>query len=240
MKTLKFALLITAITFLTQSCYKRESWGVKGKGDVVSETRDLGGFSRINLSCSAEVTYTQDSLYSVQVSAQSNILKMLKIEVINDELVIDLEGNVWDHKPIKMIVHSPRMKGMTVSGSGNITSESQIKTEDLALKVSGSGNIILFTLNATGIDAKVSGSGNVQVNSGKVTNSVYGVSGSGNIQSDYLQSNTNTTNVSGSGNISLYVTESLNVTISGSGNVSYRGTPIVNANVSGSGKLTHI
>ncbi len=240
MKTIKLIIFVTFIGVLTQSCHKREFWGIRGKGESITETRNIKGFSAISLSGSPDVTYTQDSVYKVEVTGQENILDLLVTEVEGSELKIYFRKNIWEHRSVKLVIHSPQMNGMKVSGSGNIRSSKGINTGSMNLRVSGSGNISLPSLVASGLDVTISGSGNTDVLGGKVNTAHFVVSGSGNINAEHIESVGCTAKVSGSGNIRLHATETLNVTISGSGDVRYKGSPAIDVNISGSGKLRRI
>jgi hypothetical protein len=240
MRPVKFLMSVIIIAFFTTSCDRREMWGVKGKGESVSETRTETGFERIDLSIDADIYYTQDSIYKIEVIAQPNILRVLKTEVSGSELKISYIRNVWDHHKVKIYVSSPKMRGMKISGSGDIRAQNKIVTDNLDLTISGSGNISLPWLVAARLMSKISGSGNISVDQGTVDGETCTISGSGNINTEYVVSKTNTSTISGSGDIVLQATENLNVIISGSGDVRYRGKPSVSIQTSGSGKLIHI
>lgn len=238
-KSICIALYALTIVFFP-SCHKREYWAVRGKGDVVTQTRDLSGFSSIRLACSADVTFEQDSAYSVRVTGQQNILDVLTTENHGGELRIDFSRDVWGSKPVRVEVRGPRMHSMTISGSGNIRSDSKITTGSISLRITGSGNISLLSLVTTEADATLSGSGNIEIAGGTADRSTYTTSGSGNINGEFFECRHNVTNLSGSGNVRVFATETLHVTISGSGDVRYRGTPGVDVSISGSGTLRKI
>lgn len=240
MKTIKTVLSLLVLTLMLCSCHKREYWAVRGKGDVVTETRNVAGFSAIRLNCDADVEYTQDSVFRVEVTGQPNVLEVLDIKVVGKELKIDYNRDVWSHKNVKMVVHSPQITAMTISGSGHIRSDGIVNSDHLDLNISGSGNITLWQVDGQNLSATISGSGNTEILGGKVANTTFQVSGSGNINAEYLESQRNTSRISGSGNITVNASEEINVTISGSGDLRYRGTASVNATVSGSGKIRKI
>lgn len=240
MKSLKLILGIFTISFIITSCHKGGPWGIRGKGDNVIETRDLSGFDRIDLSIDADVYYTQDSIYKVEISAQQNILAVLKSEVNGTILRFDYKRNVWKHNTVKITVHSPSMRGLTVSGSGNITAQNLLNTDNLEMSISGSGNINLPSMNAKTLKAGISGSGDLKISAGQVDSETINVSGSGNVDLESLMATSAKITVSGSGRITVNVSEDLNVSISGSGDVNYRGRPYITSHISGSGRLIHL
>jgi len=239
MKTIKILSLFLVLSFLMTSCYKNNGWGVRGKGEVVSEVRPVTGCDRLNLSIDADVDYKQDSIYYLEVFAQPNILSLLKTEVHGTELSLEYKRNIWDHKQVRVVLHTPDMRAIRISGSGNVQG-GRIQTSTLDLTISGSGNINLSNVLCTGMSGNISGSGNIHLDNGKIQNQTLTISGSGNIHSENCESSSNATNISGSGSVLVYVTESLKVKISGSGDVKYRGKPTVSVDISGSGSLIQI
>jgi|GEM_PF-522248 len=239
-KTLKLILFVTAISFFSQSCRKGGPFGIKGKGENVTEVKNLSGFDKIHLSIDADIYYTQDSVYKVEISAQQNILAVLEVEVENNTLKFDYRRNVWDHKKVKITVHSPDMNELSISGSGDIIMQNTLTTNTLELSISGSGNVNLPSLNAKHLKATISGTGDIKISKGSLKSETINVSGSGNVDTEYIQTESCIVRISGFGDVTVNVTESLEATISGSGDVRYKGKPTVKSSISGTGKLIHI
>lgn len=240
MKSIKLILSVVLIALISQSCRKGGPWGIRGKGSNVTETRDLSGFDKIHLSIDGDVFYTQDSVYKVEISAQSNILAVLKSEVSAGELKFDYKRNVWDHNKIKITVHSPNIKRLSISGSGDILVQNTVTATNMELSISGSGSIYIPSLNAQSVSAGISGNGNAEITGGIVKTESFTISGSGNIFTENLNAESCVVKVSGSGNVFVNASENLDVTISGSGNVSYKGKPSITSHISGSGSLIHL
>lgn len=240
MKSFKLILTVSIISIFIHGCKKGVLWGITGKGSNVTEVRSASGYSSIQLSIDADVSYTQDSVYYLEISAQQNIMKVLATEVDGSELKIDFKRNVWKHHQVKIIVHSPDINKLGISGSGDIAVTNSIKTGSMGLNISGSGNISIPLLIAGTLTAKISGSGDITVSDGKINSEELSISGSGNIKTENAICGNSTSKISGSGDISLHATESLNVSISGSGDISYKGKPAVTSKISGSGSLIHI
>lgn len=240
MKTSKLIIILSILGVFTQSCHKGGPWGIKGKGENVTETKKLIGFDKIRLSIDADIYYTQDSVYKVEISAQQNILAVMKAEVINNTLRFDFRRNVWDHNKIKITIHSPDLEELSISGSGDITAENNLNLENLDLSISGSGTVYLPSLTAKSLKATISGSGDVKVSGGKLNTETFIVSGSGDIDAEHVIATNCIIKISGYGDVTVNVTETLDVSISGSGDVSYRGNPDVESDISGSGNLIHL
>lgn len=241
MKHLKLmipVILILAGSFT--SCKKHLFNSIKGKGETVTETRDLSGFNKISLDIDADVYYTQDSVYFVEISAQQNILNVITTEISDGELEIDSKKWIRKHSGIKIIIHSPDLREVDLSGSGNFESAGMLTTTNLELEVSGSGNISFAGVTISVLDADISGSGNIHIYGGAVISQEAEVSGSGSIEMHSLTANQSTAKISGSGSISVWAMNQLNATISGSGDIKYKGNPVINTSISGSGSVIHI
>ena len=230
---------VAVLVLLATACNKKIGW-IKGKGPTETEIRPVTGFNKIALDMDAEVIYEQDSVYYVEVSAQENILEVLRTEVSAGELKIDTKRWVRKSNPITLIIHSPNIYAFTISGSGNIRSNAPINTSWMDLKISGSGNLSLASLLTQDLETTISGSGDVTVENGSTVNEKMKISGSGDIFARYLTAQSSAATISGSGNITVQVIQSLDATISGSGSIMYAGNPAVNAHISGSGSVTHI
>lgn len=227
---------IGILLFSLSSCHKN-CIGIIGKGSAVTEQRQYDNFDRINLHCDADLEYTQDSTWFVELRGQSNILEVLKTEQEGSSLAFSFSKNVLKHSGLTIVVHTPRLTGLDISGSGNITARSALACNHLNLHISGSGNINLQSLQAATLDASISGSGNISGAAGKTDNQKLSISGSGNIDLRNLSCNSSSCRISGSGDMTVNATETLEVTISGSGNLRYTGHPQINSNISGSGTV---
>ena len=228
------------ITISTTACHKDKIW-VVGKGGETTEVRNVSNFSGIELKMSANVEYIQDSIYKVEVTAQSNLLPVIETMVYGTVLTIDNKAWISGKSlPITVVIHAPDMNKLRVSGSGNIHSKTAINTTSMEVAVSGSGNVSIPSVTAQNMNCKISGSGDIKIEGGSVSKEVFSISGSGNISTQELMSDDCVVTISGSGDATVQAVKTLDVTISGSGNVKYKGNPIVTTRITGSGKIIHL
>jgi len=207
-----------------------------GVGLVESRTYELQSFSGLELRNSAIVYITQDSVSSVQIEAQKNILDHLKIKVnAIGELVIDNDLCFGKHKTIKVYLHTPAMNSIKISGSGKIIGTGTFSSNDIDYIISGSGSIDM-DLNAQNLTGKISGSGNL-ILSGQSNGQIFNITGSGSIDAFNCNTDACEIKISGSGNSQVFVNQQLDVTITGSGDIWYKGHPDVSSNITGSGKV---
>lgn len=240
MRTFKSVFLFITAGILLQSCEKGSMWGIRGEGENISEKRNVSGFNSLNLGLDANITYVQDSVYSVEVSGQKNILAVLNVKVEGGELKMDFKRNIWKHNTLGVVIHSPDLSRITLSGDGNINIKDKFVTSHLYLTLSGNGNITIPTLTVQSLHVALSGFGNVRIEEGACKSEDINVSGAGEIYTEFFVADNTTVNISGGTIVTVNTTSMLDVKISGNGEVRYRGNPVITSNISGSGNLLHI
>lgn len=210
--------------------------GVQGEGPVRTETRQLGEFSGIDLGLAGDIEVSIADSYSVEVSAQENLLPLLKTELRDGVLHLFFEGNVSYSENVKIRIAGPSFNRFEITGSGKITLLSPMKNERLDLKIAGSGDLDLQQIDVREIFVDIIGSGTVVL--GGTSNQLdVNISGSGELKGAKLTTAVCKADVSGSGNITADVSQSLDANVSGSGDVFYTGNPEVKKDVSGSGDV---
>lgn len=226
-------LLVALFSVAISSCRK-----VVGRGPIISETRTVNDFSKINLSLDATVYYTQDSHYSVEVEAEENILEEVQTQVSGSTLTIKKRNSVWlKTESIRVIIHAPSITDIEVEGSGYFLAQQPMNTSNIALQISGSGEIVLPALISSQVEADISGSGSIEIKSGECQSVETCISGSGEINFIGLRSQSANCTTTGSGKTKVYVEDNLIVRITGSGDVWYRGNPHIESTITGSGSM---
>lgn len=234
---IKLVTTCAALIILFANCHKDGAWGIRGEGAKITQTRDLGTFNEIECDVHAEVLFTQDDKTSIEISAQENILSVMKMEVSGSTLRIGFKRDVWTYEKITIIIHAPALKRFEVSGSGELTVQNKLEGEQLILKVSGSGKITIPTVTVNNLEFQSSGSGTVRIEGGSIRSQKIDISGSGYYQAAEVSCETCEIGMSGSGEATVKVEQRLWVSISGSGKVKYYGSPNVVTDISGSGKV---
>ena len=199
---------------------------LKGSGPSVTRTLDLPSFSTVECSVSADVEITQGATQKVTIEGQANIVDQIATEVKDGKWRIKLPKNMWsDYDKLNIKITVPRLHGVGMAGSGNITTMNTIKTDDFQIGLSGSGNI-----RATG---------NVFIK-GVAKELNIGTSGSGNVKAQDCEVEKVKIGISGSGDCLVNASNSLEAGIAGSGSVKYKGHPKVKTSISGSGSISTI
>ena len=234
------AILLSSAFFFT-GCYKLEPLhGIKGKGPMVLETRNVSEFTGLQVNVDARVNITIGSMTSVEVLGQSNILDILDVRTINNVLVIEYNESVWHHKRLQIDISVPELSLISSFGSGEIIVHNPLTTNELQLDIFGSGSIGIQQLSTIFVNSRIKGSGQITID-GFANVQHVNISGSGNYDASDLLSEEAGLTIFGSGDCNVMATNLLEVSIHGSGNVYYKGDPINSKfSVFGSGKIVQV
>ncbi|HET7399649.1 MAG TPA: head GIN domain-containing protein [Intrasporangium sp.] len=188
-----------------------------GSGRVLTESREVRGFSRVELSGIGDVRVRQGDSESLSITAETNLLPLLTSDVSDGTLRLETRSGAV-LRPTQPITYDVTMKDLT------------------GVAVSGSGSVAATAVRTPRLEVEISGSGTVSVDGAVETQDV-SVSGSGRYEGGRLASTTASVQLSGSGSADLAVRERLRAEVSGSGTVTYSGDPRVTQDISGSGSL---
>lgn len=213
--------------------------GVRGKGDIITEVRDVKNFHALDIATSGNVKMRVDSVFRVEVRCEESIIDYLETVEDHGVLRIAFDRAVYDVDNLTILVSAPSWDGIEISGSANLQAPDTISGNTLNISLSGSGNAEIFHADFNKVKSRITGSGNVSVE-GSADDLNSSITGSGNFDALDCPVKTATVNVSGSGDARVHVSEALDVTITGSGDVEYLGNPQVTSHVSGSGKVRKI
>ncbi|MBG7610115.1 MAG: DUF2807 domain-containing protein [Anaerolineae bacterium] len=213
---------------------------IEGSGNLITESRDVSGFDRVNLSGYGQVIVEVGDEESLTVTTDDNIMPYVRSEVKNNTLVLDFEDKGFDrgYNPSDGITFNLVVKNLSrvdISGAGSMEVNG-LETEKLRIDLSGAGALEISSLTADELVIHQSGAGTVVV-SGTVKGQELSHSGVGSYHAADLESETAIVEISGAGSATVWATESLDVDISGLGHVVYYGNPRVIQSISGLGNL---
>lgn len=233
------SLIIIPALFIS-SCHYIGGERVRGNGVLKTEQRTASSFTALQVSGSSEVRLKQDSVLSVRVEGDENLLPYIEVYNEGNRLVIRTRRgyNLKPRKGLVVYVSSPAYNNITVSGAGEVKTENSItNAEKLNITVSGAGEIKM-DVNAPVITTDISGAGDITLK-GKARDFDLDVSGAGNINCyDLLTENTNL-QISGAGDAKVFASVKLTGSVSGAGDVTYKGNPAQkDVRTSGAGSVT--
>lgn len=212
----------------------------RGSGKMITESRPVSNFQRVDLSGIGELNITQGETESLTIEADDNLMPYIKTTVQNGTLNIGLDTtrgaiSLNPSKPIKYTLQAKTLDSIVVSGAGNVNAPS-IKSDSFTVRTSGAGNITIPQVQATTLTSGISGAGSMTLGGQAGTQNAT-LSGLGNYSAGDLKSTNATVNLTGAGSATVWATDSLDARISGAGSITYYGSPQVKQNISGLGSI---
>jgi len=213
-----------------------------GKDAGPRETRSfaVGGFEKIDLAGSPDVTVQVGGAPSVRAEGSKDALDRLEIKVENGTLRIGRrheEGGWsfgWHHDGrVRIVVTTPSLSGAAIAGSGDIRVD-KVAGARFDGSVAGSGDLAIDHMEVGEAHFSIAGSGDVSA-AGKAGNASFETAGSGDIRAGGLETQTASISIVGSGDAQARATQSADIRIMGSGDVHVAGTTNCTIHKAGSG-----
>ncbi len=223
----------------------------------------VDSFTEVALAIPGKAYVRQGNSYSVELEGPDDLLDEIEAVIEGGKLIIRHKDR-WsmrygrDYKNITAHVTLKQIKGLSVSGSGDMLVMTRVKTDRLKLKVSGSGSLkveaeadeVSADVSGSGtmvvrgtlgnLDGNVSGSGRLEVNGSVANSAMFAISGSGDVTAQGKAGQVNA-RISGSGRVLASNLEArlCRAHISGSGEVEIHVSEELEAHISGSGDVRY-
>lgn len=174
-----------------------------GSGNSVSEKRDVGNFSGVEVGGVFEVEIVAQKGFSVEVEADDNLLPLIKTEVSNGVLSISTESDIKSKNAIRLRISAPDIDSIEASGASKV-SVADLRNSDLKIDTSGASKVTL---------------------TGETENLSVEVSGASSLIAEGLKAENATVNASGASYASVIASERLTADASGASKINHTGTP---------------
>ena len=228
---MKKQLLILAFLALTFNPANAQWWQgneeIEGNGKMTKEVRSVGNYEGVSLLGSMDVKLITGKEGDLQIEAEENLIQYIETEVKGGKLMISTKkGYSLDpsrNMTLKVTVPVEEISEVTLIGSGDIFSSVTLKSENLEIGITGSGNIKL-PVQASNASASVTGSGDIELK-GSANDFKCIVTGSGDIAAFEFKCKNVRATIIGSGDIQVYASEELKAVIPGAGDIEYKGNP---------------
>jgi hypothetical protein len=211
---LKFLTLTTLalVLLLLSGC----RWtGIKGNGDIVTDTRSVPAFTAVEAGGAMQVTWTPGEP-ALSITTDSNLLEHLRTRVSKGELIIEWAKPLRGTRGIKVNISSPSLDHVQLNGAVRFNA-SRLSGRELYLEANGATKVTFDgTVNAVSAE----------------------MNGASRLDAESLITRAMELSISGAGRAEVHVTEVLRVEISGAGKVIYSGEPkTVTREISGAGTI---
>jgi len=246
---MKNLLLTLAAGLLAVSCIINiggMSWvgNCTEEGIDFTDIRDVIPFYDLSSSLPCNVYYIQADKQEVRVESTREFADKVITTVEDGTLKLKLEDGRYPKLILRVVISSPDIESITVSGSGNLIHEGVLHaSKDLRLKVSGSGDILAGDIGSKGLKAHVSGSGSISATGIACDDFDGSVSGSGSLRIGTVSCDGFEATTSGSGHVdieTLTAKGDASVRISGSGRIRLHEVTVdgdMNLKTTGSGSI---
>ena len=210
---------------------------VQGNGDVITEERDIDGFTGVSACCSMDIELAEGP-FAIRIEAESNLQEFVKTEVKGDRLEVGYVSgaNFKSTEPINVYITLPRLEYLKASSSSTVRGTNTFHGEDLEVDVSSSATASLAFVGKT-VSTAASSSATL-ILEGEADAFEGDASSSSRIDAGKLTAKKGMADVSSSADIILNIAESLRAKATSSGSVSYYGNPSdVNSDTNSSGSV---
>lgn len=209
-----------------------------GSGNLETEQYAFANFTRVEISSAFEFEIEQSSSYSINITADDNVMDYVQVSQHDQTLQIRLR-TVPSLRlvTLRASVTMPKLSGLGVSGASRGSVSGFNSTEDLDATVSGASRVT-GDIAAGDIGFDVSGASTVQL-LGSADNMIAVVSGASTFNLGDFAVNDANVNVSGASSGTINLSGRLDANVSGASTLLYIGDPVMGTiNVSGASTLS--
>ncbi|MBS1912814.1 MAG: DUF2807 domain-containing protein [Bacteroidetes bacterium] len=227
-------------------------------GNTVTSTRDVHGFSRIDITHGFDVIVTKDTTESLTIEAPEGWQPRIQTYVKDGTLHIDVDDAVFSSSftPRRAYLHLVTLNGISASGGSHVSSSDVFTSDAFSLNGSGGSGIDLH-VNAGTLECEASGGStftitgttgavNVEHCSGSSDITIAGTaqsmnlgecSGGSRVHAFDLRTATAVVDASGGSAVEVSVSSDLNASASGGSKVRYKGHPHLTQHASGGSSI---
>ena len=178
---------------------------------AVETTKNFKDFTGISLNCDGDVYLKQGNEDSFVIKCDEKLLSKLNIYLKNNTVYIKKENCSWSFfsswcgsNKFDVYVTMKKVNNLSTNASGDIKVEGDIRSENLSLRSSSSGDLKMNNIIANSVNIHNSSSGDIEI--GKITaktNVKIDSSSSGEVDIDSVQALSLNANVTSSGEVEI-------------------------------------
>jgi hypothetical protein len=223
-KLLSLFVLFIGLCFSVQVSAQWGWSGVKGNGNVVTETRSIkSDFEEVKVSTGLNVFIKQGNDIKVVVKADENLQEIIITEVRGNALKIYAEKGIKRAEKLDVFVTMPVLTKLVASAGADAYIKEVFKTEEIVLSTS-SGADINANIKAKSVDASTSSGSDIKVYG--ETDYFKGSASSGSdLNARELRSKVAKAEASSGADLTITATEEIKAHASSGGDVTYYGKP---------------
>jgi len=224
-KTIIISVIVAAVAVICTLLIVR-GWpgGLIGSGNLETEEYAFTNFTKVEISSAFEFEVNQSSSYSINVTADDNVMDYVRVSQVGQTLKIGLGTVTWlGPVTLRASVTMPQLSGLTVSGASRGDIYDFSSTEDLDITVSGASRVN-GDITAGNVEFDISGASTIQLE-GSANDMVASVSGASRFNLGGFTVNNADVNFSGASSGTINLDGRLDAELSGASRLSYIGEP---------------
>jgi len=224
----KKVIIIAAIVVVVVTCtmLALRSWpgSLTGSGNLETEEYAFTDFTEVEIGSAFEFEIEQSSSYSINVTADDNIIGYVQVSQDGQTMKIRLRRVIW-LGPVTLRVSAtmPQLHRLTASGASRGTVSDFSSTEDLDITVSGASRVT-GDIVASNVAFDISGASTIQLE-GSANDIDANVSGASHLNLEAFPVNNAEVNFSGASSGTVNLNGKLDANISGASRLWYIGEP---------------
>ena len=237
----RFIILSFLFSTLFSSCIFIGGKRVRGNGKIATQSRTVNAFNSVDVSGGIDVYIKQDSVASVKIEADENLLEYVQVTVDGSTLEIREEKgfNLRSTNRIKVFVSGPSFKHFEASGACDIYGENKISSNsEIGIDASGASSIKM-ELNAPVVNADLSGASHINLR-GETKNFKADGSGASGMKCFELMTEEAHVELSGASDAEVFASLKLDLHASGASSIRYKGNATVSQESSGAGSVKKV
>lgn len=229
---IKKLVIISIIPFFFAGCKKENSLDCfKSNGREVSEIRNPGSFSKVEVNEKMEVTVFKGTEFKVEVIAGKNIIKNIKTRLVNDTLKIENKNTCnfvrGYKKKVRVNVTLPYLHGILHNGVAALVIDGSFNQDSIRVDAESSGDVFLNG-NYEFINSHSNGNGDVTIQGTCKSLNVY-LNGTNFFNAENLKVSDKiyiVTQSLGDSHINALDLKKMEYVIYNNGNIYYKGKPL--------------
>ncbi len=222
---------------ILHSCNIGSGQIIKGDGNVITTTHDVGYFHNIDIQGVFDVELIRGAGKPVLLEADENLQALILLEVRENTLYVSTtkEGVYRPTKMALQIIY-PDLESIIIGGACKLHAEETVVTDNLRFQISGAADIDL-AVDVASLRTSVSGAASINL-TGKTVSHIVNLSGASSMRAEGLISEETRISLSGAGSAHVYASKKVDASLSGVGSIRYYGEPsIINIDKSGIGSI---
>jgi len=226
MKKAIIIIVIVVAVSVTSAVLIVRGWpgGLVGSGNLETEEYAFTDFTKVEIGSAFEFEIEQSSSYSINVTADDNVIDYVQVSKDGQTLKIRLRRVAFlGPVTLRASVTMPQLRGLTASGASHGTVSDFSSTEDLDIKVSGASRVT-GDITAGNVEFGISGASTIQLE-GSADDIDANVSGASRFNLDAFTVNNADVNFSGASSGTVNLNGRLDANLSGASILWYIGEP---------------